>query len=102
MEASKVGMALLGLVLGMIAGIDMGGPINKIASFGATAMIAVDGGKAMGCAAASFAIAPMGAGIATQIFRKKFKDDQGLGVNATILGFMGISEGAIPFAAKYT
>jgi PTS system fructose-specific IIC component len=102
LEASQVGMAALGLVLGLIAGIDMGGPINKIASFGATALITVDNGHAMGCAAAAFAIAPLGAGICTQIFRKKFRDDQGLGVNATILGFMGISEGAIPFAAKYT
>lgn len=102
MENSKMGMAALGLVLGLIAGIDMGGPINKIASFGATALIPTDGGKAMGCAAAAFAIAPLGAGICSQIFRKKFKQDQALGVNATILGFMGISEGAIPFAAKYT
>ncbi|ARU91277.1 PTS system fructose-specific IIA component [Spiroplasma clarkii] len=102
LEENAVGMAGLGLLLGLLAGIDMGGPINKIASFGATALIFVDGGKAMGAAAASFAIAPLGCGISTMIFREKFKKDHELGVNATILGFMGISEGAIPFAAKYT
>lgn len=102
LEETAVGMALLGLVLGLLAGVDMGGPINKIASFGATALITIDNGAAMGTAAAAFAIAPMGAGIATMIFRKRFKDDKELGINATILGFMGISEGAIPFAVKYT
>ncbi|PPE04106.1 fructose PTS transporter subunit IIA [Williamsoniiplasma lucivorax] len=102
LEENKIGMAGLGLLLGMLAGVDMGGPINKIASFGATALLFTDGGKAMGVVAASFAIAPLGSGIATMIFKKKFKDDKDLGKNAIILGFMGASEGAIPFALKYT
>lgn len=100
-ERSGVGMALVGLLLGLLAGVDMGGPINKIASFGATAMISVDGGSAMGTAAAAFAVAPLGCGIASLIFRKTFKDDREMGINATILGFMGVSESAIPFAIKY-
>ncbi|WP_342269142.1 PTS fructose transporter subunit IIABC [Spiroplasma endosymbiont of Aspidapion aeneum] len=102
MEESNIGMPILGLILGMLAGVDMGGPINKIASFGATALIFTDGGKAMGTAAAAFAVAPMGCGIATFIFRNRFKKDKPIAVNAIILGFMGISEGAIPFAVKYT
>lgn len=100
-EKSGVGMALVGLVLGLLAGVDMGGPINKIASFGATAMISVDNGSAMGTAAAAFAVAPLGCGIASMIFRKTFKDDREIGINATILGVMGVSESAIPFAIKY-
>ncbi|AGM25012.1 PTS fructose transporter subunit IIABC [Spiroplasma chrysopicola] len=102
LENSGVGMALVGLVLGILAGIDMGGPINKIASFSATALIFIDGGKSMGAAAASFAIAPLGCGITALIFRKRFRADKELAINASILGFMGISEGAIPFAVKYT
>ncbi|MDQ7982837.1 MAG: fructose PTS transporter subunit IIB [Spiroplasma sp.] len=98
---SNVGMPVLGLVLGLLAGVDLGGPINKIASFGATALIAVDGGKAMGASAAAFAVAPLGAGLASFIFKNKFKDDRAMGINATILGFMGVSESAIPFAIKY-
>lgn len=101
MGESNVGMPILGLVLGLLAGVDLGGPINKIASFGATALIAIDGGKAMGAAAAAFAVAPLGAGIASLIFKNKFKDDKTMGINATILGFMGVSESAIPFAIKY-
>ncbi|WP_338969446.1 fructose PTS transporter subunit IIA [Spiroplasma endosymbiont of Labia minor] len=101
-ENSKIGMAAVGLLLGLIAGIDMGGPINKIASFSATALIYEDAGHAMGAAAAAFAIAPLGAGIATLVFKNKFEQDKPLGINAVILGFMGISEGAIPFAIKYT
>lgn len=100
-ERSDLGMALVGLVLGLLAGVDMGGPINKIASFGATAMISVDNGSAMGTAAAAFAVAPLGCGIASLIFRKTFKDDREIGINATILGIMGVSESAIPFAIKY-
>ncbi|ALD66446.1 fructose-specific PTS transporter subunit EIIC [Spiroplasma cantharicola] len=101
LENAGVGMILVGLVLGLLSGVDMGGPINKIASFGATAMIPVDGGLAMGCAAAAFAVAPLGAGISTMIFRSTFKDDKELGINATVLGVMGVSESAIPFAIKY-
>ncbi|WP_339022888.1 PTS fructose transporter subunit IIABC [Spiroplasma endosymbiont of Crioceris asparagi] len=102
LEATQFGMAGLGLILGLLAGVDMGGPINKIASFGATALIFTDGGKAMGCAAAAFAVAPIGCGLSTYIFKKRLKNDKPLGINALILGFMGISEGAIPFAVKYT
>lgn len=89
--------------------------INKIAGIGFTLMMPIMGGyiaysiagraaidKAMGAAAASFAIAPLEAGVATLIFRKKFKEDQAMGINACILGAMVISEGAIPFVVKYT
>ncbi|ATZ17134.1 PTS system, fructose-specific IIA component [Williamsoniiplasma luminosum] len=100
-ETSSVGMPIVGLLLGLLAGVDMGGPINKIASFGATAMMSVDGGSAMGASAAAFAVAPLGAGLATFIFRKTFKDDKEKGINATILGVMGVSESAIPYAIKY-
>ncbi|ATZ18704.1 PTS system, fructose-specific IIA component [Williamsoniiplasma somnilux] len=100
-EKSGVGMILVGLILGLLSGVDMGGPINKIASFGATAMIPIDGGLAMGCSAAAFAVAPLGAGLATMVFGKTFKNDKEMGINATILGFMGVSESAIPFAIKY-
>ncbi|WP_342259197.1 fructose-specific PTS transporter subunit EIIC [Spiroplasma endosymbiont of Dioctria linearis] len=101
LENAGVGMILVGLVLGLLSGVDMGGPINKIASFGATAMIPVDGGLAMGCSAAAFAVAPLGAGISTMLFRTTFKEDKELGINATVLGVMGVSESAIPFAIKY-
>ncbi|ATZ16277.1 PTS system fructose-specific IIC component [Entomoplasma freundtii] len=102
MEASGVGMVFVGLVLGLLAGVDMGGPINKISSFGATALIPIDNGIAMGCAAAAFGVAPLGCGITSLLFRKKLNEDKGMAINTTILGFMGISEGAIPFATKHT
>lgn len=72
-EANTAAGVAIGLMLGLIAGIDMGGPINKIASFSSTSIIMIDGGKAMGAAAASFVIAPLGAGFATLIFRKNLK-----------------------------
>ncbi|MDR3330216.1 MAG: fructose PTS transporter subunit IIB [Mycoplasmataceae bacterium] len=95
------GRIAIGLVLGAMVGFDMGGPINKIAVATATTLIPVDP-SLMGAVAAAIPIAPIGCGLAATVFgRKVFGDmDKGLGVSALTLGFMGISEGAIPFAAR--
>jgi PTS system fructose-specific IIC component len=95
------GRIVIGFVLGAMVGFDMGGPINKIAVATATTLIPVDP-SLMGGVAAAIPIAPLGCGLASVIFGRKLFDDneKGLGVTALALGFMGISEGAIPFAAK--
>jgi PTS system fructose-specific IIC component len=84
-----------------MVGFDMGGPINKIAVATATTLIPVDP-SLMGAVAAAIPIAPLGCGFASVIFGRQLFDDneKGLGVSSLALGFMGISEGAIPFAAK--
>ncbi len=47
--------------------------------------------------------APLGAGMATLLGRKMFnKGEKAAGVNALVLGFMGISESAIPFLVRDT
>jgi PTS system fructose-specific IIC component len=95
------GRIAIGFVLGAMVGFDMGGPINKIAVATATTLIPVDP-SLMGAVSAAIPIAPLGCGLASVVFGRRLFDDneKGLGVTALALGFMGISEGAIPFAAK--
>ncbi|URM53088.1 PTS fructose transporter subunit IIABC [Mycoplasma sp. SG1] len=98
-------LLLMGLVLGAMIAIDMGGPINKIAFF-----LGVDGigtnapnkGVIMGMDASAIAVPPIAAFITWVILRKKMDDDDSVAGKAALgLGFMGITEGAIPFAVKY-
>lgn len=92
---------LIGFLLGAMIGFDMGGPVNKIAVSTATCLITVDP-RFMGACAAAIPVAPLGCGLSILIFKKLFpdEDDQRNGVTALGLGFMGISEGAIPIFAK--
>ena len=79
----------------------MGGPVNKVAFLTASGLIASGIYTPMGAAACAIPVAPLGMGIATLLFRKKFdKEYQSLGITALLMGFIGISEGAIPFAVR--
>ncbi|MDE5553160.1 MAG: fructose-specific PTS transporter subunit EIIC, partial [Malacoplasma sp.] len=90
---------LIGILLGAMAGFDMGGPINKVAFLTCTALISSKITEPMGMMAAAIPVAPLGMGLCTMIFRKKFSDEEKtMGVSAFIMGLIGISEGAIPFA----
>lgn len=96
-------MAAIGLLLGAMAGFDMGGPVNKIAFLTASGLITTDPPRAefMGAMAAGIPCAPLGMGLTTLIFRKHFNENERtLGGTALLLGFFGISEGAIPFAVR--
>ncbi|MGO2299553.1 PTS fructose transporter subunit EIIC [Paucilactobacillus nenjiangensis] len=90
--------APLGALLGAMVGIDMGGPINKVAyTFAQTQVDTLP--FLMGGVGAAGATPPIGLGIATLIFRKKFSpDEKNSGIAALVMGTMGITEGAIPFA----
>ncbi len=91
---------LIGFILGAMVGVDMGGPINKIAVATGTCLIQVDP-RLMGACAAAIPVAPLGCGLATLLFRKVFNDDERkIGITALALGSMGISEGAIPMFSK--
>lgn len=89
----------IGLLIGAMAGFDMGGPINKVAFLTCTSLITSKVYEPMGMMAATIPVAPLGMGLCTMIFRQKFNEqEKSLGVSALIMGFIGISEGAIPFA----
>lgn len=92
---------LMGLVMGAMIGFDLGGPVNKVAfSFGVATV-----GMGIYTYAAPMAVAictpPIGMGIATFIAKKKFtQEERDAGKSAVLMGAVGISEGAIPFAGN--
>ena len=89
----------MGILIGAMTGFDMGGPVNKIAFLTSTALITQNILEPMGMMAAAIPVAPLGMGVCTLIFRHKFdENEKTLGVSAIVMGLIGISEGAIPFA----
>ncbi|UKA10861.1 fructose-specific PTS transporter subunit EIIC [Photobacterium damselae] len=102
-EMSTGNVVLLGIVLGGMAGFDMGGPFNKVAFLFSVGMIASGQTQFMGAMACAIPVAPLGMGIATVIGRKLniFEGSEiEAGKAAGAMGLVGISEGAIPFAAQ--
>ena len=92
--------ALLGLVLGAMIAFDMGGPVNKAAFFFGAAMIKEGNYSVMGACAAAICTPPLGLGLATLLNRKLWSDEEKeAGIAAVAMGMIGITEGAIPFAA---
>ncbi|WP_339020271.1 fructose-specific PTS transporter subunit EIIC [Spiroplasma endosymbiont of Atherix ibis] len=91
----------LGILIGAMASFDMGGPINKIAFVTCTMLIDSGIYYPMGTMAAAIPVAPLGMGLSTILFKRFFsKEERGLGFAAMIMGTIGISEGAIPFAIR--
>lgn len=92
---------VLGIVLGAMVGIDMGGPINKVAFFFGVTSIAQGNLQIMGIVSASIAVAPLSMGIAAVVGKDKFTpEEKSAGIYTIFMGIIGISEGAIPFAAS--
>ena len=102
-DMSTGNAVLLGIVLGGMAGFDMGGPFNKVAFLFSIGMIASGQTQFMGAMACAIPVAPLGMGLATVIGRKMnlFSEAElEAGKAAGAMGLVGISEGAIPFAAQ--
>ncbi|MGR5499460.1 fructose-specific PTS transporter subunit EIIC [Vibrio sp. DNB22_10_4] len=95
--ASKM---VLGTILGGMTAFDMGGPINKVATLFAQTQVDTQPWL-MGGVGIAICTPPLGMALATFLFKKKFtKQEQEAGKAAAIMGSIGISEGAIPFAAN--
>ena len=91
---------LLGLVLGAMIAFDMGGPVNKTAFFFGVAMIKEGNVAVMGACAAAICIPPLGLGLATLVAPRRWStQEKESGLAALAMGAIGITEGAIPFAA---
>ena len=100
---SSGNVILLGIVLGGMTGFDMGGPFNKVAFLFSVGMIASGQTQFMGAMACAIPVAPLGMSIATLLGRKLdlFEESElETGKAAGAMGLVGISEGAIPFAAQ--
>lgn len=92
---------VLGIVLGAMVGIDMGGPINKVAFFFGVTSIAQGNLQIMGIVSTSIAVAPLSMGIAAVVGKDKFTpEEKSAGIYTIFMGIIGISEGAIPFVAS--
>lgn len=91
---------LLAFILGSMIAFDMGGPVNKVAFFFGAALIKEGNFSIMGACAAAICIPPLGLGLATLLGRKLWSEqEKEAGLAALAMGMIGITEGAIPFAA---
>jgi fructose-specific phosphotransferase system IIC component len=91
---------VLAMILGAMIAFDMGGPVNKVAFFFASGLIAQGNYAIMGPVAAAICTPPLGMGLATVIGRRLWTTEQReSGYAALGMGTIGITEGAIPFAA---
>ena len=93
------GKVVLGAILGAMAAFDMGGPINKVATLFAQTQVNTQPWL-MGGVGIAICTPPLGMALATFLSPKKFKrEEREAGKAAGIMGMIGITEGAIPFAA---
>ncbi|WP_433332150.1 PTS fructose transporter subunit IIC [Spirillospora sp. CA-294931] len=91
---------VLGAVLGGMIAFDMGGPVNKVAFLFGAGLIAQGEFTVMGACAVAICVPPLGLGLATLVRRDRFtEDEREAGKAAVAMGLVGITEGAIPFAA---
>lgn len=91
---------VLAMVLGAMIAFDMGGPVNKAAFFFAAGLIKEGNFAVMGPVAAAICTPPLGMGLATVLGRRLWGEEQReSGYAALGMGMIGITEGAIPFAA---
>lgn len=100
---SSGSLIIIGLVIGLMQGFDMGGPFGKVAFMFSVGLIASGQTQFMGAQAVAIPVAPLGMALATFIGRKmNIFDEEEIanGKAALAMGLVGISEGAIPFAAS--
>ncbi|NAW68636.1 PTS transporter subunit EIIA [Vibrio sp. V27_P1S3P104] len=97
-EMAGSGKVMLGTVLGAMTAFDMGGPINKVATLFAQTQVNTQPWL-MGGVGIAICTPPLGMALATLLSPHKFKrEEREAGKAAGIMGMIGISEGAIPFA----
>ncbi|MDF1494814.1 PTS fructose transporter subunit EIIC [Caproiciproducens sp. CPB-2] len=101
---------LLAVILGLMIAFDMGGPVNKVAySFGVAMVGTIDPTtnmatpialKIMACIGVAICVPPIGMGVASILRPKKYtSEEREAGKAGILMGLIGITEGAIPFAA---
>ncbi len=91
---------VLALLLGAMIAFDMGGPVNKTAFFFGAAMIREGNYQIMGACAAAICTPPLGLGLATLLRKNLWTvEEREAGLAGIAMGLIGITEGAIPFAA---
>jgi fructose-like PTS system EIIC or EIIBC or EIIABC component len=93
------GKVMLGAILGGMTAFDMGGPVNKVATLFAQTQVNTQPWL-MGGVGIAICVPPLGMALATLLSPRRYKKEElEAGKAAAIMGMIGISEGAIPFAA---
>ncbi|MFC0225971.1 PTS fructose transporter subunit EIIC [Serratia aquatilis] len=93
-------IVVLAIILGLMLAFDMGGPVNKVAYAFMLICVAQGVYTVVAIAAVAIATPPLGLGLATLIGRKYYTaEEREAGKAALLMGCVGITEGAIPFAA---
>ncbi|MGF1724368.1 PTS fructose transporter subunit IIC [Photobacterium nomapromontoriensis] len=100
---------IIGAIIGAMIGFDFGGPVNKTALIFGTAVFTdtvakygIEGANFVpGTAAqAAISVAPLGIFLASQLFKNKFTATEQISAKSAFgMGIVGVTEGAIPFAA---
>ncbi|WP_094751373.1 PTS fructose transporter subunit IIC [Psychromonas sp. CD1] len=100
---------IIGAIIGAMIGFDFGGPVNKTALIFGTAVFTdtvakygIEGANFVPATAAQAAIsvAPLGIFLASILFKNKFTETEKVSANSAFgMGIVGVTEGAIPFAA---
>ena len=97
---NRAGKVPLAVILGAMTAFDMGGPVNKVATLFAQTQVDTLP-YLMGGVGVAICTPPIGMGIATLLAPKKYNtEEKEAGKAAIIMGTVGITEGAIPFAAN--
>ncbi|WP_432204617.1 fructose-specific PTS transporter subunit EIIC [Cetobacterium somerae] len=91
----------LNFVLGGLIGVDLGGPINKVAYVYAINTLEYGKGDIMGPIAVAISTPPLALGLSQFILKNRFsKTEKEAGIISILLGFLGITEGALLFLTK--
>ncbi|WP_297433697.1 fructose-specific PTS transporter subunit EIIC [uncultured Cetobacterium sp.] len=92
---------ILAAIIGGMMGADLGGPINKAALTTALALVASGITVPNTAAMIGIVVPPLGLGFATILSKKKYSLAlQEAGKSAILMGLVGVTEGAIPFAIE--
>lgn len=92
---------LLAAIVGAMVGFDLGGPVNKAAVTTAMALLTSGVYDPNTAAQIAIIIPPLGLGLATLIDKRKFSPElHEAGQASLVMGLIGVSEGAIPFAVE--
>lgn len=98
---SGANLIVFAIVLGLICQIDMGGPITKTVTLFTLGLMAEGNYVANGIYRVAPSIPPLAILLSVYIFKDYWtKEEQQAANSAGVMGFMGITEGALPFLIK--
>ena len=90
---------VLSFILGMMMAFDMGGPINKVAYTMALAAFEAQAYVISSAVFIAISIPPLGLALASFLAPKKYTEiEREAAKSGVVMGIIGITEGAIPFA----